>query len=258
MDGEREITITHTGNDVRAEYVKERECDPRDGTGVVKTTLDFTGTLRGKQLTGKANTCKYGSDNHAENGFALEDLELTVSDDGNTLDGRWFSSTFNEWRTATTITRKCPSGVEARLEVAQSQGPQQLLALCQQLLDEGVPADCLHPYADRVDCFGPGAHWIELQPATGPGPMGAALVLLERFVSFPGDVPDVPVLSRGRHRDPVLVTRETAAPLLFLLKKAEEIMRRTALYHNDLGDQVRVIDCVEAKYKELGWPTHWP
>jgi predicted RNase H-like nuclease (RuvC/YqgF family) len=69
IDGSREIVITHSGNTVRAEYVEDRECNPGDGTPILKTKLDFDATLTGNQVEGMTNTCKYGSEDPMLNGF---------------------------------------------------------------------------------------------------------------------------------------------------------------------------------------------
>jgi hypothetical protein len=106
LDGAREITISYTGKDtVRAEYVEEYECrNPNDGTLIGTTTLDFEAKITGNQLEGQTNVCGWPTE-----GITLAKLILTISDDGEELeglppDGGWFSTLYNQ-REAVTITR---------------------------------------------------------------------------------------------------------------------------------------------------------
>lgn len=101
-----EIIISYTGKDtVRAELVKEFECDPRDGTPMQKTKLDFEAKITGNQLEGYTSICYWGYSAPTPNGLVLDKMALTISADGKKLEGRFFSTNDNRWNPRT-ITRK--------------------------------------------------------------------------------------------------------------------------------------------------------
>jgi hypothetical protein len=155
-----------------------------------------------------------------------------------------------------TLHRPCPP-VGGPLAAAAAAGPAQLYAACDGLLKQGVPSQCLEPHGcTEADCFGPGAHYIVMAQASGPGFIGYPLAVLG--ATGPGSTPEVPVVSVGRHRDALLLTRDTCGPVLAYLKKTKEVMERTAVFHSDLGDQVRVIQDCEQICQSLGWRTTWP
>ena len=59
-DGGRDAKITQTGKTVRAEYVKDYECDPRDGTPVQKTKFAFEAKILEKnRLEGEIIICTF-------------------------------------------------------------------------------------------------------------------------------------------------------------------------------------------------------
>ena len=95
--GSPEITISHdlTEDTVRADYVETRRCKDRDGSSLEETTLDFQGTLNSNRFEGTINVCNFGD--VPKKGWVLERLELTVSSDGNELDGRYFCSVDGDW-----------------------------------------------------------------------------------------------------------------------------------------------------------------
>ncbi len=91
MDGAYEACIEHNGSAVSAIYTELRECDHADGTGTVSLyDADFEGELVGDTITGTTVTCKFGFD-AGENGLISSPLTLTVSEDGKTLSGTWYS-----------------------------------------------------------------------------------------------------------------------------------------------------------------------
>jgi len=110
FDGAKEITISYTGGDtVQADYVEEYECDPRDGTPIQKTKLDFEAKITGNQLDGQVIACAFGYQPPLTNGLKLAMMKLTISTDGETLKGEYFSSLYN-YGEQITITRKSLSG----------------------------------------------------------------------------------------------------------------------------------------------------
>jgi zinc ribbon protein len=116
FDSAREITISYTGEDtVRAEFVQEYECDPRDGTPIQKTKLDFEAKITGNQLEGQTTGCEFSLGAPAR-GLILVQMKLTISTDGQTLQGLppdagYFDYIKNQWLPLT-ITRKRPSGLK--------------------------------------------------------------------------------------------------------------------------------------------------
>jgi hypothetical protein len=247
-DSGREIIITHDvkAKTVHAEYVNDYDCRGK------KTKIDFDASFTAdNELEGMTNTCEWDDAHPDKNAIISEKLKLTVSGDGQTLEGQWFMSSKKIWQPVTIVRLKC-AGVEDQLK-AVANDPKQLLIKCKSLLDQGVSKECLQPYAFVADCFGPGAHFITLQQATGPGLIGYPLVLLG--LSGPGSVPQVPVVSPDIYRDPMLITKDVSAALLFALRKAKEIMEATAIFHSDLGNQNQVIECVENLCNSRGWPT---
>lgn len=117
-DGGRVIRITHTGNEVVANYVETYICDHTDGPvppgethdGVGETSetnLDFHATLDGDQLTGETNVCNWesgGATHELGAGLMLASVELTINDDGTELTGFWFNE-HDETEEPITITR---------------------------------------------------------------------------------------------------------------------------------------------------------
>ncbi len=110
--GASEIIISYTGKDtVRAEFVEEFECDPRDGTPIQKTKLDFEAKLTGNQLEGYTSVCYWGYPAPTPNGLVLDKMTLTISPDGETLKGHFIDSVDNQ-PVSMTIIRKRPSGLK--------------------------------------------------------------------------------------------------------------------------------------------------
>ena len=111
--GSPEISITHdlNANTVRAEYREVRQCKDLDGSTLEETTFDFEGTLKGNRLEGQINVCNFGRPVPVK-GWVLECLELTVSADGNRLDGRYFCRVDQNW-VPVAITRKCARQVKS-------------------------------------------------------------------------------------------------------------------------------------------------
>lgn len=123
LDGAREITISYTGEDtVQAGFVKEYECDPRDGTPIQKTKLDFEAKITGNQLEGETTTCTFKIGNPppgGEYGLKRAKMKLTVSTDGDKLEGEWFSTIYNQWQPIT-ITRERLSRLKNQLAAARA------------------------------------------------------------------------------------------------------------------------------------------
>ena len=104
-DGGREVIITHSGDSVTAEYVVPHVCEHDDGSGQTsETDLDFMGTLDGDTLTGSIEVCGFGTDNPLGVGFRPTEVTLTVSPDGQELNGTWFNE-LDETDVPLTITR---------------------------------------------------------------------------------------------------------------------------------------------------------
>ncbi len=78
-----EVKITQNGTSVTAVYTKESTCEY--GETVERLHGGFQGTLTGKNLSGTAVTCYYGHGPKALGIRRDDKIELTVSDDGNTL-----------------------------------------------------------------------------------------------------------------------------------------------------------------------------
>ena len=91
----RDTCVFHTGSEVGGNYLEEYVCDHGDGTGNISVTLiNFRGTLAGNVITGTTTTCKFGFD--SGNGFVDAPMMLTVSEDGKTLSGSWYSEVDDE------------------------------------------------------------------------------------------------------------------------------------------------------------------
>jgi len=88
--GGPEIIIAHdlVANMIRATYCEPRQCRDRDGSVLDETQFDFEGTLRADRLEGQINVCNFGQ--VPIKGWIREQLELTVSCDGQRLDGHFF------------------------------------------------------------------------------------------------------------------------------------------------------------------------
>ena len=100
-DNGHRVQISQSGASVTATYLDPWDCDHRDGTGQhSQTTEDFSGTLVCATITGQTSTCRYGAGNNP--GIIQSPMQLTVSEDGNTLSGTWQS---DEGSGAITLTR---------------------------------------------------------------------------------------------------------------------------------------------------------
>ena len=107
MDGARAVTITQSGSSVTATYDADYDCDPRDGGPIQKTHDDFNGaTLSGNQLSGQITVCSWGKGNANGTGLKKSAFNLTVSADGQKLEGSFFNSNTGK-DVPITITRKC-------------------------------------------------------------------------------------------------------------------------------------------------------
>jgi hypothetical protein len=91
---QKEVRIVHRGDRVLATYLTPFICDHADGYTDVpdasrpqsETTFDFDAQVQGDRLVGHTTVCQYGG---SSPGIVQVPLELTVSADGNTLDGFW-------------------------------------------------------------------------------------------------------------------------------------------------------------------------
>jgi hypothetical protein len=91
---QKEVRIVHRGDRVLATYLTPFICDHVDGyTDIAdpsrpqsETTFDFDAQVQGDRLIGSTTACQYGGPSP---GIVEVPLELTVSADGNTLDGFW-------------------------------------------------------------------------------------------------------------------------------------------------------------------------
>jgi len=258
----RGLIISLAGqNAFEGRYIQDYECDPRDGSPIQKTRDCFKAKLSGTRLEGTFVSCTFRTGGNVNvKGLVWDEFWVDVSPDGNTLEGEWLNRTeHNTWQPVSF--KRCPRDIDQDLAKAKSDGPAQLLSLCQNLLNQGVAGACLYPYAIVADCFGPGAHSIEMFTATGPGLPGwllSGFLSAMAHLSGGGTLPQVPVVSDKVYRDPVMVTQDTCGPLLFLLRKAKEIMERTGVFYSDLGAQQEVIDCVQQICAQQGWSTYWP
>jgi hypothetical protein len=109
-NGSPEITITHdrTANTVHAAFSEARHCRDSDGTLLEETALDFKGRVDGDRVEGVISVCNFGR-RAVRKGWVLEPLELTVSDDGTSLAGRFYCSLDHDW-VAVTLLRQSPIG----------------------------------------------------------------------------------------------------------------------------------------------------
>lgn len=107
MDGVRPVTIVQNGSSVTATYDGDYECDPRDGGPIQKTRDDFNGaTLSGDQLSGEITVCSWGKGNTNGTGLKKSAFKLTLSADGQRLDGSFYNSSTGK-QVPITIIRKC-------------------------------------------------------------------------------------------------------------------------------------------------------
>lgn len=91
----RDTCVIHTPSEVAGNYLALYECDHREGTRDVSTTLiNFRGQLASGVITGTNTTCKFGFD--SGNGFVDAPMTLTVGADGKSLSGSWHSDFLNE------------------------------------------------------------------------------------------------------------------------------------------------------------------
>jgi hypothetical protein len=91
----RDTCVIHTPSEVAGNYTTLYQCDHGDGTGQVSDTLiNFRGQLANGVITGTTTTCKFGFD--SGNGFVDAPMTLTVSADGKTLSGSWYSEVEDE------------------------------------------------------------------------------------------------------------------------------------------------------------------
>jgi len=84
------VIMAQSGSAVSATFDKEPlKCDPQDGGPIQQTQSDFSGaTLAGNQLRGSdLAACSFGKNNPLGTGIKRTAFQLTLSSDGNTLQG---------------------------------------------------------------------------------------------------------------------------------------------------------------------------
>ena len=173
-------------------------------------------------------------------GLTRAKLILTVSPDGNTLEGDgvatgWFSTQHNRWNKVT-ITRK------------------------EQPKKEPTPKPTPTPTPSfTVDCFGPGGRFFLPTPATGPGVVGVASIPVTTAagalsIPLPG-VPNVQGLTEPFTQLLQGVNVNNYQAVLNNLRQARGFMSSSSVYSNQLLNQDQVIECFENFCKQQGWPV---
>lgn len=131
LDNGRKVQITHTGSSIEARFLEPPMCDFQNEAGTKRPReVDFTGVLSGNKLVGTASVCNYGEKWGGQIGIQMPEMNLMVSEDGNTLTG-----TYKGWKgpEEMTLTRDC-SGIDELRE--QVQGLQEKIATLEQRLAE--------------------------------------------------------------------------------------------------------------------------
>ena len=82
----REVTVSQTGSSVKATYNSLYRCS---GGVRQKTDLDFEGALSGNKISGRTSVCVYDQSRVQAGTVQLVPINLTVSEDGNTMDGTY-------------------------------------------------------------------------------------------------------------------------------------------------------------------------
>ena len=101
LDGEFPTMLEHTGSLLRARWIKPPyQCDPGGGGGLLSTDLNFEATVQGNYVSGQTTTC-------STSGLEMAEMELTISDDRNTMTGAW--TAMHPPRRETMTLRRCLS-----------------------------------------------------------------------------------------------------------------------------------------------------
>ncbi len=109
LDNGRKVQITHTGSSIEARFLEPPICNLQNEAGTQRPReVDFTAGLSGIELVGRASVCNFGEEWGAQIGIQMAEMNLKVSEDGNTLNG-----TYKGWKgpVEMTLTRDC-SGIE--------------------------------------------------------------------------------------------------------------------------------------------------
>jgi hypothetical protein len=103
-DNGRPVEIKQSGAGVEAKFINPPLCDPRDNSQPRPREVDFTGTLEGNKIEGKATVCNWGKRWGSQIGIQQVDVTLEVSPDQKTLSG-----TYQGWKGPVNMTlTRCP------------------------------------------------------------------------------------------------------------------------------------------------------
>jgi len=152
------------------------------------------------------------------------------------------------------------AGAGAQLEAAERQGETQLVSACHQLSND--LAHCpeqTRPYCAISQCFGSGqAFIIQSGGARAPGVARLGQPIIQGVLppTAASTLPEVRQ-QRALPAEPVLITKVTCAPLLYLMREAEKDMNAMGMKTRQ-RDQKTAIECVEDLCKSRTWPTTLP